>query len=115
MGTRRAAGVAHDGGKVREECLEAVDGCAILVVPPCDLGFRCGRAFGRRHRVTGGLGRLILIGEEQFPPGLAHMPLNVVGEHAEEDVGPHSVTQTMVDGTDLEVDGLQGTKRAFDL
>ena len=92
-----------------------MDRSPVLVVPPCDLGFRCGRAFGRRHRITGGLGRLVLVGKEQFAPGLAHMPLDGVGEHAEEDVGADSITQAVMDGADLEVDGLHRSKGAFDL
>ena len=60
----RMAGVAHDGGKLCEECLEAVDGRAVRVVSTGDLGFRARRALGRGHRVTGGLGRLVLVGKE---------------------------------------------------
>ena len=60
----RMAGVAHDGGKLCEERLEAVDGCTVCVVSTRDLRFRRGRARGRRHRITGGAGRLVLVGKE---------------------------------------------------
>ena len=40
----RMAGVAHDGGKLREERLEAVDRRAVCVVSAGDLGFRRSRA-----------------------------------------------------------------------
>ena len=92
MGAGRAARVAHDRGELGEECLEAVDGRAVLVVPTRDLRFRPGGALGRGHRVAGGLGGLILVCEEQCAPGLFQVPLDVVGEHAKEDVGAHSVS-----------------------
>ena len=60
----RMAGVAHDGGKLREERLEAVDRRAARMVSTGNLRFGHGRAFGRRHRITGGAGRLVLVGKE---------------------------------------------------
>ena len=33
-----------------------------------------------------------------FAPGFAHVPLDVVGEHAREDVGTHAIGEPMVDG-----------------
>lgn len=70
----RTAGVAHDGGKPRKECREAVDGCAILVASMRELGFRRGRAPGRGRRITGGPGGLVFIGEEQLPSGVFQVP-----------------------------------------
>ena len=80
-----------------------------------DHRFRFRRASGRRHRVAGGLGRLILIGEEQLAPGLLQMPFDIVGEHTEKDVGADSIAQAMVDRADLQVHGLHRPKRPLDL
>src|SRR5262245_5226150 len=43
------------------------------------------------------------------------MPLDVVSEHAEEDMSPYSIRQPMVDRPDLEIDRLQAPKRSLDL
>ncbi len=110
-----AARVTHNRRELRKKRLEAMDRRPVLVVPPCDLGFGARRAFGGRHRVARRLGRLILVGKEQFAPGLFQMPLDVVGEHAEEDVGAYTIAQAVMDGADLEVDGLHRPKRALDL
>ena len=42
------------------------------------------------------------------------MPLDVVGEHAKEDMGSHTVRGPMADGADIEVDGLQAAESALD-
>ena len=44
----------------------------------------------------------------------SHVPLDVVGEHAQKDVGSHSVGQAMVDGPHLEVDALVAAEGALD-
>ena len=44
-------------------------------------------------------------------PGLAHVPLDVVGEHAQEDVGAHARRGPVVDRADLEIDGLDASGR----
>jgi hypothetical protein len=46
----------------------------------------------------------VLVGKHQLAPRLAHVPLNIVGEHAQEDVRPHALLQTMMDGTDVQID-----------
>lgn len=38
------------------------------------------------------------------------MPLDVVGEHAQEDMSANAISQAMVDGTHFEVDRFQRTK-----
>ena len=55
-----------------------------------------------------------MIIEQQLGPSLPHVPDHVIAEHAEEDMGPDPVGEAMVDGTDLEIDGLDGPKRALD-
>ena len=44
----------------------------------------------------------------------AHVPLDVVGEHAEEDVGADPAFEAVVDGAHLEIDGLVAAERPFD-
>jgi hypothetical protein len=41
-----------------------VDRRAARMVSTGNLRFGHGRAFGRRHRITGGAGRLVLVGKE---------------------------------------------------
>jgi hypothetical protein len=43
------------------------------------------------------------------------VPLDVIGEHAEKDVGTDPIGQVMVDEADLEVDGLVASKRLLDV
>ena len=62
---------------------------------------------GRRGRVAGGLGGLILVGEPDRPPGSDQVGLDVLGEHAQERVRPDLTLETAVDRTDFEVDGLE--------
>ena len=60
-------------------------------------------------------GGLVVIVEQQWCEGLPHMPLEVIGKHAEKDVGTHPIDQVMIDGADLEVDGLVAAKRLLDM
>ena len=53
--------------------------------------------------------RVVLI-KEQGSERLAHVPLDVIGEHAQEDVATHPVGTVMVDGTNLEIDGLDAAE-----
>src|SRR5690242_10822123 len=65
---------------------------------------------------TFGCGRLgIVIVEEDGGEAMAHVPFDIVGEHAEEDVGTDAVAEAVVDGTNLEIDGLDRAKGALDL
>ena len=57
-------------------------------------------------RIATCLALLILIGKEQFTPHLAHVPLNVVGQHAQEDVGTDSGLEPMMDGADMQINRL---------
>jgi hypothetical protein len=66
-----------------------------------------------RERIALALGLKILVGEQQLAPGLAHVPLDVVGEHVHEDVGAHARLEPMVDRADLQVHRLEGAKSAF--
>ena len=67
----------------------------------------------RRRPLGIGCGEFGVV-EQQRRQGVAQMPLNMIGEHAEEDVGPYTVGGPMADGTDIEVDGLEASEGAFD-
>jgi hypothetical protein len=77
-------------------------------------------AFGLRLALglggAGGPGRGVWLGggvfvvEEQLGPGLAQVPLEVVGEHAEQDVGAHAVLEPVVDRAGQEVEALSVRK-----
>ena len=58
-------------------------------------------------------GVLVVVFEEDGSEGAAHVPLDVVGEHAEEDVGAHPVLAPVVDGSE-EFDGLEAAEGALD-
>src|SRR4051812_26064324 len=68
---------------------------------------------GGHDGIACALGVLLLVGEHQLAPRLAHVPLDVVGEHAQEDVGADAIFAPVVDRPDLEVDGLEGAEGAF--
>jgi hypothetical protein len=53
----------------------------------------------------------VLIGKHQLAPRLAHVPFDVVSEHAQEDMRADTALQTLVDGTDVQVDDFHQTKR----
>ena len=52
--------------------------------------------------------------EEERRQGVAQMPFDVIGEHAEEDMGAHAVCRPVSDRPDVEIDGFQGPEGAFD-
>jgi hypothetical protein len=60
------------------------------------------------------LGRRLLVVEQQRLPGLAQVPGEVVGEHAEEDVGIDALLEPVEDGAQLEP-ALERTEGALDL
>jgi hypothetical protein len=55
-----------------------------------------------------------VIVEEDRLEGLAHVPFEMVSEHAQEDVSAHAVAVAVVDRADLEVDGLVAAEGALD-
>ena len=55
-----------------------------------------------------------MIVEQEGCEILAQVPLDVVGEHAEEDVGSDAVRSSVVDGADLEVHRFEASEGAFD-
>ena len=69
--------------------------------------------------LDGGHGRrppsAFFIVKEQTCPGFAKVPLHVVGQHAEEQMGLHAIFQPVMDGADLQIHTLEATKGSFDL
>jgi hypothetical protein len=53
--------------------------------------------------------------EQQRCQRPAHVPLDVIGEHAEKDMRLHPAGEAIVDGADLEVDGLERAEGALDV
>ena len=108
--------VAGERGEVGQQGLEAVDGQAAGGAFPAGLGVGRGRGTGGGDgRGSGGLGRGgIVVVEEQRRERAAHVPLDVVGEHAEEDVGPDPAFEAVVDRAHLEIHGLVAAERPLD-
>jgi hypothetical protein len=50
------------------------------------------------NRIAWGFCRLIFVGEEQAGPRFAHMPLDIVGEHAQQDVCARDIDAARQDG-----------------
>ena len=66
---------------------------------------------GRQHRVSPGPLRFqILVIEQQRSQGLPQMPMDVIGQQAQEQMSPYPRLHPMTDGTDVQVDGLQRTE-----
>ena len=109
------ADVAHDPCEIIEQGLKAVNRAAVVEDAGVDFAQGGFGTLGGGDRVPEGFGGLILVGEQQRTPRLDHVPLDVVGEHAEEDVRPDAVVPIVADGPDLEAEGFERTKRALDL
>ena len=71
-------------------------------------------ALGGCYRIALRLGFQIFIGKQQRTPGFAHVPFDIVGQHAEQDVGADSSLKPMVDGPDMQVDGFHRAECSFD-
>src|SRR6201995_2276226 len=54
-----------------------------------------------------------VITEEHRRKGPAHVPFDVVGEHAEKDVCAYAALQTVMDGAHLEINGFEATEGLF--
>ena len=83
----------------------------------------CGLARCRRRAARGGDhggalllggGRVVVV-EEQRCQGSPHVPLDVVGQHAEQHVRSHPVGPPVVERPDLQVHRLEAPKRPLDL
>ena len=54
-----------------------------------------------------------MIVENDWLECLPHVPFQIVGKHAQQDVGPHTICETMMDRPDFEVDRLEAAERPF--
>src|SRR5208282_3966945 len=96
-------GVFGDGGEVVKQGVEAVDGETIVGSAGGLLGEGGGRSLSLCDRALaerlGGL--LVGVVVEHGGQALAHVPFEIIGEHAEEDVGTHAVFEPVVDRPDM--------------
>ena len=56
---------------------------------------------------------MILIVKEYGSQELPHFPFNVVGQHAQKDMGSDTFLQTMEDRTHFQVNGLHAAESPF--
>ena len=109
--------VFGDGSEILGQGMEAVDG----KVGGGTLGGSFAARIGRGASGGNGRGSVRRVGmaevviEEHGGESLSHMELDVIGEHAEEDVGTDARGQVVIDGADLEVYGFVAAEGAFDL
>jgi hypothetical protein len=112
---RHRHGVAGEGGEFSEQGLEAVDLQAVSRalcsgLAASGLGTLRGCDDGRSR--GGSLGALMIV-EQNGSQRLTHVPLEIIGEHAQQHVGTDPIGQAVVDRPDLKIDGLDGPERAF--
>ncbi len=88
--------VAGQGGEVVEQAREAAQRIAKFVVLGGGLGVGVGGALGGGDGVVP-LG-WVFVGECHWGPGLAQVPDEVAGEHADQHVGFDAVVEAVVDG-----------------
>jgi hypothetical protein len=101
--------VAGEGGEVGEQAVEAVDVQAVRGDASSVFVARGGRAqrLGDGTGARGlGDGTIVVVIEHRREPG-AQVPLDIIGEHAEEDVGAHARRAVVKERADFEVDGLE--------
>jgi hypothetical protein len=77
-----------------------------------------GECLGRASRLgdrtcARGLGGLPIVIVEHGGEAGAEMPLQIVDEHAREDVSAHTALQPIMDRSNVQVNGLQTTRSAF--
>src|SRR5580704_18160708 len=91
-------GVSGDGGEVAKERAEAVDRQAVIGalcerLAVCSGGAACLGDDGSAGGLGGGL---VVIVEQDGREHLAHVPLDIVGEHAQKHVGAHAIGTAMM-------------------
>ena len=107
----RSTGIAVDAFQMSDESSEAVCRSAIVEAGGGRLSLRILAALGGGDRIAGARDFLAFgIRKEESAPGFAHVPFDVVGEHAEKEVGADPVRGAMVDGTDPQTDRLDRSK-----
>ena len=108
-------GVAGEGGEIGDQRLEAVH--RQIVVGALGVDLVPGRFGADRLGNDGAAGRIrdgfVVVVEQDRLERLAHVPFEIVGEHAQQHVGAHAVATTMMDWSDLDIDGLEAAERTF--
>lgn len=94
------------GGEVTQERVEAVERSVVGGEFGAGLALRLRGTLGWcDHRRPGGLSRGgIVVIEQDGRERLAHVPLDIVGEHAYQDMGAHALFEPMVNRAHFEVD-----------
>src|SRR5271165_277375 len=114
-GVAEADAVAGQVSEVREECAEAVDGLAVLGASGDGLATRRGRDFGLGDggcALSGGGFKVVVLKQHRGEVSL-HPPDDVVGQHAQEDMGADAMGPAMVDRADVEVAGFDVAEAAL--
>ena len=99
-----------------EQGAEAVDRVAVVGALAGGLAARGGRdlRLADRREALGLGGGAIVVVKEDGCQRLPHVPFEVIGEQAQEDVGADAILVPVEDGPHFEVDGLAAAEGAFD-
>ena len=117
MGTGETDGVAGQRCEIGEQGLEAVDGQTVVGA----FGPGLARGGGRRlslgdRRGSQSLARgAIVVVEHHGRERLAHVPFEIVGEHAQEDMGADAIAGIVEDRPDFEIDRLGAAEGPLDM
>src|SRR5215467_12351145 len=109
--------VERAGGEVTQQAVEAVQRTAIGGNFAGALAQRRWRGLSRgddRGALAGGGSGIVVI-EQHGSQALAHVPFDMAGEHAQEDMGAHPRRQPVVDWAEVQIDGLQAAEGALDM
>ena len=68
--------------------------------------------WGRRRHDRWACGRAVIV-EQKGLPGRTHGPFDIIGQHAQQNMGADTMGPTMIDGPNLQVHGLEATKGAL--
>lgn len=102
--------VVHDCGEAREERAPSGGDAAGLLAVDAFRGFDRGQGVARAMGLV-----TVLVIEEQRYEGLSHVPFDVAGEHAQEQVHPHPLLQSVLDGLHPQVHAIERAERTHAL
>ncbi len=99
---------------MRKQAAEAQGGRAIGEAARLRFCERSGGTLGRRHWIAlARLGCRSFVCKQKWLPGFGQMPLHVISQHAEEDMGLDAALKPVTDGPDLKVHALERAEGAF--
>src|SRR5215469_11242912 len=99
--------------QVFQPVTETLNGCIVGRAFFARLGqCGCGTAGRRNSRVLALTGLFVV--EQNRCKLLPHVPFDIVGEHANEDVRFDAVCQTMMNGADVQINALGASERSLD-